>query len=1287
MADTPPQPLCRHNLMDIADSEFDIFPLEELSLVGNNTTPPTEDDSHSDRDRTSSARTKLQISKAPKKSILKSSRTFRILSLILHCALVGIHFALMVVWAMGMEHRLEVSQDHARIISLLVTAITTTFGTIYLALLVFITQNMSMRHDLHTHQSLTATHDNATAWAGLGSALSCIWRQRTVPASVRGVLLALIYLGSIAILHVTLPNMFFLQTVEILHPVVVGTRGLPSYPWHLGPPPCRPMSNGVQMLPAILGNIRREGLHEGSLYDILDDNTGTGKATVDATGFNITCRSLPKARIVPDILVKNGEGRTVMLDSTDKIMGAVPVTPSNIIARFQPIIKESYATYYTTPDSMFIYATVPIIDSSGASAPWVEFPQPAQVFRCFQSLVKQTAVIDVESREVLEILPKILKTSSTWSPFEPGLDIPTSGNPLIDNWGCWFNQIPASEFAQTTTLAVQYRNYLSVADLYLMQRFNLAAAEVSERHSNVALHDLENVLSSIAATVFWTMGHVLHGHGFRYIESKFQRVILPPPPVHPILLKGNATVSEIVTETRLTLNVVAVVVGLTATIVLGLVSLQYSFFHKIPRDRNDLVINGTGILHTIWLYRNQPEFQTVLKQVGTPTTNNLREAGMVDTTFGGRLPGAEPSDLIDFNTDALLLRGESTTGSAVDANANQLNSARTGLRVQKTSVLSSRSLQFLSLFLHLTLVVIHLGLVWICVLGPEHRLVVSLAHQGIASFLVTVMTTTFTTIYSALLVLNTQTLSMRRDLGIHQTLTAAHDNTAAWAGLGSAVFYIWNQRDVSASLKRVLLAFFYLGNIALLQLAMSSMFAMQTVTVPHSGPIVTQSLPSYPLSHIGNGSRPSDPWIAFARGALHSLPLILNNSSTKGLYNGTLYDVPRTNAVTTGNITVNATGFNITCRFLPEARTIHGTIPGMPYVPWKVELDSKHQVFGRIRSAARNIISHFNLMDDDSNSGSLLIYATLPIVDSQGNIGPSVNFTRPYRNESSSTEPFWNRPLLTFTQPVQLFQCSQLLVNQTAVIDAESHKVLDMQPSVHKTSSTWFPSAPLRPVPNGSMTGNSFIDAWAQWYDAMPNSYFPRVEPYTVQNRDDVSVADLYLIQRFNLCAVKDTQRPSNVTLHDLENALSTIVAAMFWTLGHVLPLHGLIVEREDEQVLNAPVGGPILLEGVATVRDMVTEARLDLNIISVLVGLTASIALFWISLQYSVYHGVPKHAEDVTVVGVGILHTIWLYRNQPELERLLKQVEYPTNKNLRKGGMVDTTFGGQLRKPRDGVS
>ncbi|KAJ7464556.1 hypothetical protein FB451DRAFT_1403224 [Mycena latifolia] len=207
---------------------------------------------------------------------------------------------------------------------------------------------------------------------------------------------------------------------------------------------------------------------------------------------------------------------------------------------------------------------------------------------------------------------------------------------------------------------------------------------------------------------------------------------------------------------------------------------------------------------------------------------------------------------------------------------------------------------------------------------------------------------------------------------------------------------------------------------------------------------------------------------------------------------------------------------------------------------------------------------------------------------------------------------------------------------------------------------------------------NPFIDAWGRWYGVIPKSEFPRfIRPY--EYMDFVSAADLYLIQRFNLAVDDDSKRPSNVTLHDLENALSTIVAGMFWILGHILPIHGLAIEGAEQQILlKAPPEPPILLKGNATVNEIIARTRLDLNIIAVLVGLAASIAIARISLQYSRFHKIPKEDEDIATDGTGILHTIWLYRNHPELQRLLEQVEHPTDENLRKAGMVRTRFAGR---------
>jgi hypothetical protein len=79
--------------------------------------------------------------------------------------------------------------------------------------------------------------------------------------------------------------------------------------------------------------------------------------------------------------------------------------------------------------------------------------------------------------------------------------------------------------------------------------------------------------------------------------------------------------------------------------------------------------------------------------------------------------------------------------------------------------------------------------------------------------------------------------------------------------------------------------------------------------------------------------------------------------------------------------------------------------------------------------------------------------------------------------------------------------------------------------------------------------------------------------------------------------------------------------------------------------------------------------------------GLVVSVVLMLLSLQFShLQHGTPE--EDISIDGTGLLHIMWLYRNHPELETLMEQVDRPTDRSLREAGMVKTMLvGGPSRK------
>jgi hypothetical protein len=73
-----------------------------------------------------------------------------------------------------------------------------------------------------------------------------------------------------------------------------------------------------------------------------------------------------------------------------------------------------------------------------------------------------------------------------------------------------------------------------------------------------------------------------------------------------------------------------VTAGLVASMTLSIISLQFIQTRRNERlDAYDTLIEGTGILHAIWLYRNNPRLATQLEQVQYPTDVNLQKAGMV----------------------------------------------------------------------------------------------------------------------------------------------------------------------------------------------------------------------------------------------------------------------------------------------------------------------------------------------------------------------------------------------------------------------------------------------------------------------------------------------------------------------------------------------------------------------------------------------------------------------------------------------------------------------------------
>ncbi|KAJ7164193.1 hypothetical protein C8R46DRAFT_1352016 [Mycena filopes] len=584
---------------------------------------------------------------------------------------------------------------------------------------------------------------------------------------------------------------------------------------------------------------------------------------------------------------------------------------------------------------------------------------------------------------------------------------------------------------------------------------------------------------------------------------------------------------------------------------------------------------------------------------------------------------------------------------------------------------STTALRVFSGALHTVLITIHITLLFVWWRGLEHRAVFSLDQQRQVSLVITAVTTSFGTIYSALLVFVTQTLFMKRSLQITQPLTAIHDTSAAWTGIGSAILHLWRQTTVPGSALGVITALLYLSNILVLHISSPALFSVVAFNTSNSVPVGTSShLPVYNWSDFPVGDLV---WVEdYVKGALYFLPSVLGNTTSLGLHGGTLYDVldPHEGV---GNVQVNATGFNVTCGYPPSMN-----MSFMGTVWWGVSVDGGKWV----SQFPSTLPAMIRSVDNEEYPPNLMLYATIQVVDSTGT-HPPLLMLDPVMNDSSQSS-------------VQIMQCDLTLVPQKVVLEARTQVVVNVEPDITKTASAWslYTGTPSNankesfPPSSPNSTGNMFINLWVRWYSMLPsaNVFLSHVLGSWPGGRDQLamggggalaSVSDVYLIQQLGLHGPNATYSPNDtVALHDLENALSRLVAAMFWSTTHFLPFvkeQPVEYEGGDDVRVSSfelePVERVLLPfdRGTVTVMGTSTLGRLDSSLIAIVAGLVASILLAFLALPSILF----SDAHDIPIDGTGVLQAIWIFRNHPELAELLPQVEHPTTDQLRGAGMI----------------
>ncbi|KAJ6533520.1 hypothetical protein B0H19DRAFT_1080932 [Mycena capillaripes] len=530
------------------------------------------------------------------------------------------------------DYELGLSVNLQPTASVLVTVLATACGTIYLAALVYITQKLAIRRDFLRERTLTANHDSASSWNGLGSALSVLWSQFKVPTSVLGILSIVGYLGAISLLHLTIPAAFSIETFNLAVSTMTPTTGLPEWSSSDHRANILFMQKTVPFLMR-MGNFAESqtlGLLNGSVYETLDERYPTGGPTeVSAVGMNISCGFLRSN----NTRIKEADWFFSFELSAGKHRQelALKATGTNVIA-------SSFTG--SVGDSMIFYTTNRVVDSANRTGSRVKLQKPMgpnstithlQFFKCTTTLIPQRGKVDSQSGKLIvgSLEPSVYKTSSTWSAYPVHSASPQQiiGTQLMRETTAffkledfWFGQSEnLNDGQEVNTIPLTYEGLdfvpMTFVDQYLMDLLHLDPTwEMSHvdltQGSLLNLHDIENALAVEVASMFWI--------GLYTNATNAGGAM-------PALTSGNAVVLHTKLAARLHISKIPVSIGAAASAILLLLAVKFCCHAGGPKTS----LNGTGLLHMMWLFKDHPDLAEQLENMDNPTDANLRAAGMI----------------------------------------------------------------------------------------------------------------------------------------------------------------------------------------------------------------------------------------------------------------------------------------------------------------------------------------------------------------------------------------------------------------------------------------------------------------------------------------------------------------------------------------------------------------------------------------------------------------------------------------------------------------------------------
>ncbi|KAG2070815.1 hypothetical protein BDR04DRAFT_1099241 [Suillus decipiens] len=573
----------------------------------------------------------------------------------MHGLLVLLHLVLLALSISTIEHLVISESDYGAWLSVLGTS-TQAFYTLYCVILVYLVQRLTLYQNLIRHQKLTILHDNVNAWSGLGSALQCLWQQSSTTGSFWWIVFIATYLGCVFALHVASSSILQLQTFTTATNMSATTFS------HWPDPNVDMMGLQWHTISAIVPSLGHftsslnAGLSGATLYDTVQADGVIGNATVDATTFRAECGLLRNSELSFTPKLNSNQFGDYMVDPQVSGRKQTLKWPSRLVPPYQDQLTVSSTMSLIFPGPTIVFMTSTDVDDSlksetiqhmnweyqsddGPQAPIISTVLDTHLIACNMYVERHTATVDMGTGQLLALLPPpIISPPSDWKAWTaPKGDntwdtwsLPRAGKynnypvNIGNNYRKWF-VAPFKSGAMhpvkicMTQSAATCRG-ISLLGLYFMKEIGLHVV-LDEQASRppppsgpkkvlCSRSQFESSLSKIFASLLWTGAKLgSNAGGF------------DPTP-------GSFVISRQVTKWRLNINLLPLVVALSASLIMLILSMYMS--GGMHRQKSKTPIDSAGVLQIIWLTNRLRVLKDLMREVDDPREDVLRSAGMLE---------------------------------------------------------------------------------------------------------------------------------------------------------------------------------------------------------------------------------------------------------------------------------------------------------------------------------------------------------------------------------------------------------------------------------------------------------------------------------------------------------------------------------------------------------------------------------------------------------------------------------------------------------------------------------